>query len=426
MTSNTDPSAREFDIVVWGATGFTGRLVAEHLASLYGVGGDLRWAIGGRDPDKLESLRDSLKRGRRRPPIVLADSRDAESLKTLVERTRVVATTVGPYSLLGSELVAECARSGTHYCDLAGELPWVRRMIDAHQGTAERSGAVIVNCCGFDSIPSDIGVWFLQREAHARLSQPLQRIHFYIEAMQGGFSGGTAASLLEVARQARGDWRTAKLLADPYALNPKGAQRGDDRNEGLGFHRDEFVDGWVAPFLMAAINTRIVRRTNALLGDAYGKDFRYAEFTRTGSGAVGLAKAAAMSAALGGLLAGAITAPGRAFLKRFVFPDQGSGPDADARKSGHYRIRLAGVDRDGHQLQAVITGDRDPGYGSTSRMLGETAVCLARRAPTSPGEGGGFLTPAAAIGDALLDRLPRNAGVEFALDLSPEPLVTGS
>lgn len=416
MTGTEQQNSREFDIIVWGATGFTGQLVAEHLANTYGVSGDLRWAIGGRNPDKLETLRDALARGRRKPPIVLADSADSASLQALAGRTRVVATTVGPYSLLGSELVAECARNGTHYCDLAGELPWIRRMIDAHGGTAKRSGAVIVPCCGFDSIPFDIGVWFLQREAQARFAMPLQRVHAYVERVSGGFSGGTAASLLEVAREARADRRTARLLTDPYALNPRNAHRGQDENDGLGVHRDEFIDGWVAPFLMSAINTRIVRRTNALMGDAYGRDFRYAEYTATGTGALGLAKAAGMSAALGSLLAGAVTAPGRAFLKRFVFPDQGDGPSPEAREKGHYRIRFAGVDAEGRTLHAVVNGDRDPGYGSTSRMLGEAAVCLARRAPHGPGEPGGFSTPAAAMGDALLDRLPGNAGLTFEVD----------
>lgn len=416
MAEQKQHKEREFDIVVWGATGFTGRLVAQHLAAQYGVGGDLTWAIAGRNPDKLEALRAALGNGRGGPPMVLADSHDVDSLREMVARTRVVATTVGPYSLHGSELIAECARGGTHYCDLAGELPWIRRMIDAHDGSARRSGAVVVNCCGFDSIPFDVGVWFLQRESQARFSQPLQRVHAYVESMRGGFSGGTAASLLEVARQARGDRRIARLLSDPYALNPKGTGGGPDERDGLGFHRDEFVDGWVAPFLMAAINTRIVRRTNALMGDAYGKDFRYAEFTRTGTGVAGLARAAAMSGALAGLLAGAITAPGRAFLRRFVFPDQGDGPDEQARESGHYRIRFAGVDREGHTLQCTVSGDRDPGYGSTSRMLGEAAVCLARRAPHGPDEPGGFVTPAAAMGDALIERLSRNAGLEFAVD----------
>ncbi|MEM1440070.1 MAG: saccharopine dehydrogenase NADP-binding domain-containing protein [Pseudomonadota bacterium] len=416
MTGNAQENSREFDIIVWGATGFTGQLVAEHLADTYGIAGELRWAIAGRNPDKLEALREQLARGRRKPPMVLADSQDTESLKALAQRTRVVATTVGPYSRLGSELVAECARNGTHYCDLAGELPWIRRMMDAHGGTAKRSGAVIVHCCGFDSIPSDVGVWFLQREAQARFEQPLQRVHGYVERMSGGFSGGTAASMLEVAKEARSDRRTARLLTDPYALNPRNASQGADENESLGFRRDEFIDGWVAPFLMASINTRIVRRTNALMGDAYGRDFRYAEYTATGGGAMGLAKAAAMSGALASLLAGAVTAPGRAFLSRFVFPDQGDGPNAEARENGHYRIRFAGVDEDGRTLQATVTGDRDPGYGSTSRMLGEAAVCLARSAPRGPGERGGFSTPAAAMGDALIERLQRNAGVTFEVD----------
>lgn len=408
--------AREFDVIVWGATGFTGRLVAEHLAATYGVGGELKWAIAGRNEEKLNEIRKGLGRKAKALPIVVADSHDLESLRAMVERTKVVATTVGPYSLHGNDLVAECARRGTHYCDLAGEVPWMRRMIDSHHSTAKRSGALIVHCCGFDSIPSDIGVWFMQREAQSRLGHPLQKIHYYLKAASGGLSGGTAASLMEVAAEAQRDRRVAKLLADPYALNPRASKRGDDRGDAFGFRKDELLDAWVAPFLMSGINTRVVRRSNALLGDAYGSDFRYAEFTATGTGFGGLAKAAAMSGALGMLTAGAILPPTRALLRRFVFPAPGDGPDAEAREKGFFKILFAGIDKEGQILRGTLTGQRDPGYGCTSRMLGESAVCLAQLQPREGNEPGGFSTPAAAMGDALLERLQRNAGLSFSID----------
>ncbi|MEM7610172.1 MAG: saccharopine dehydrogenase NADP-binding domain-containing protein [Pseudomonadota bacterium] len=406
---------REFDVIILGATGFTGRLVAEHLLSTYGVDGPLRWAIAGRSEEKLTAIRDQLGKKARKLAILVADSHDPQSLRELAVRTKVIATTVGPYALHGSDLVAACARNGTHYCDLAGEVPWMRRMIDAHHATAKRSGALIVHCCGFDSIPSDLGVWFMQKEAQARFGQPLQRVHYYLKAASGGLSGGTAASMMEVAGEAQRDRRVLKLLADPYALNPRASRRGDDRADALGISKDELLDAWVAPFLMAGINTRVVRRTNALLGNAYGDDFRYAEFTAAGSGLVGLAKAAAISGGMGALMVGAALPPTRALLRRFVFPQQGDGPNAEERKRGFFKIELAGIDSEGRILRGTATGKRDPGYGCTSRMLGESAVCLANLATRHPDDPGGFSTPAAAMGDALVERLARNADVSFQI-----------
>lgn len=408
-------SDREFDVIVWGASGFTGRLVAEHLLSTYGANGTVHWAIGGRNQEKLETVRESLGKQAKNIDIVIADSHDQKSLAALAKRTRVVATTVGPYSRYGNELIAACARHGTHYCDLAGEVPWIRRMIDAHNGTAKRSGAIIVNCCGFDSIPSDIGVWFMQREAQERFGQPLQRIHFCLRSASGGMSGGTAASMFDVAEQARKDRRCAKLLANPYALNPRDRADGNDRGDPLGFSRDGLLDVWVAPFMMASINTRIVRRSNALLGDAYGRDFRYAEFIATGDGIGAMIKAAAVAGGMASLMVGAALGPTRTLLKRFVFPAPGDGPDEQARATGYFNIELAGITKEGQILRGSVHGDRDPGYGCTSRMLGESAVCLSRMRVKAGAEPGGFSTPAAALGDALLERLQRNAGVTFTI-----------
>ncbi|MEN7342536.1 MAG: saccharopine dehydrogenase NADP-binding domain-containing protein [Pseudomonadota bacterium] len=406
---------REFDVIILGATGFTGRLVAEHLLATYGVSGSLRWAIAGRNPEKLGQIKQALGPGADALPIIVAESHDADSICALVKRTQVVASTVGPYSIHGNELVAACARFGTHYCDLAGEVPWIRRMIDAHSGVAKRSGAVLVNCCGFDSIPSDIGVWFMQREAQERFGQPLQKIHFCVEDFSGGLSGGTAASMMEVIEEARGDRRCARLLMNPYSLNPRNNASGLDQRDAVGFGHDEILDTWVAPFLMAGINTRIVRRSNALLGNAYGKDFRYAEYLGTGSGPTGLLKAAAVSGAMATLFVSAAFAPTRALLKRFALPSPGEGPNEKERNDGFYRIVLAGMDAEGRVLRGEVTGDRDPGYGSTSRMLGEAAVCLSNLDTDTEKTPGGFLTPAAAMGDALLDRLQRNAGLGFEI-----------
>jgi len=401
---------RELDVVVWGATGFTGRLVAEHLAERYGARGGLAWALGGRSEARLQGLRAEL--GCPDLPIVLGDSDDPASLAALAGRTRVVCTTVGPYARHGSGLVAVCAARGTHYCDLSGELPWIRRMIDAHEGAARASGARIVHCCGFDSIPSDLGVFFLQREMQARNGAACSRIKCRVKGLRGGLSGGTAASLLGVLAEAQADPAVRRLLADPYALNPEG-RRGPDGPDRLAPARDADFDAWTAPFVMGALNTRVVRRTNALLGDAYGAGFRYDEAILTGPGPVGAARAAALTAALAAAMGAGAVAPLRDLLARLL-PAPGEGPSRRKREAGYFDLRFFGenpADR-GKGLRARVTGDRDPGYGSTARMLGESAACLAR---DELAVGGGFWTPASAMGLPLLTRLQANAGLDFAI-----------
>ena len=406
------PARREFDVVVWGATGFTGRLVAEHLADTYGHDGELTWAIGGRNADKLAQIGATLERDGARPEAIVGDSGDVEAMKSLAERTRVVATTVGPYSLYGNELVAACARAGTHYCDLAGEVPWVRRMIDAHEKTAVQSGAILVPSSGFDCIPSDLGAFYLQQQARAIFGTPAQRIHMLVRKADGGISGGTATSMLEIAAEAQKSARCRRVLLDPYSLNPENTS-GDDKNESLMFGLDELSGQWVAPFLMASINTRVVRRSAALLSPLYGEDFRYSEFISTGTGAGAAVKAAAISAAMASLFTGAAIPPTRALLRR-VLPDPGEGPDENARKRGGFVIDFVGLTEHGDSITAQITGARAPGYGATSRMLGETAVALSKRKKRR-GTGGGFLTPASAMGDGLVDRLQADAGMAFSV-----------
>ncbi len=402
---------QEFDVVVWGATGFTGRLVAEYLLERYGVGGELRWALGGRNEAKLEALRGELGQ---EVPLVVGDGDDEASLAELARRTRVVCTTVGPYARYGSKLVQACANLGTHYCDLTGEVQWMRRMIDAHQKQAEASGARLVHTCGFDSIPSDLGVFFLQREMRARHGVPCARIKCRAAKFQGGFSGGTAASLLNVLAEAERDPEVRRILADPYALNPPGQRSGPDAGDRAGPAWDPDFQAWIAPFVMAGINTRVVRRTNALLGQLYGADFRYDEAMLTGSGPAGWLRAAALSTGLGATMAAAAVGPLRRGLARLL-PKPGEGPTKEQREAGFFVIRLFGAhpqDR-GKSLRARVTGDRDPGYGSTAKMLGESAVCLAR---DELGVGGGFWTPASAMGAPLLARLQASAGVAFALE----------
>ncbi|MGK7295616.1 MAG: saccharopine dehydrogenase family protein [Candidatus Wenzhouxiangella sp. M2_3B_020] len=406
--------AREFDVVLMGATGFTGRLVAEHLLARHGADGELKWALAGRSSEKLAKIREELGGNAGSLPVLVADSHDRESLDALVKRTKVVCTTVGPYALHGSDLVAACAEHGTDYCDLSGEVPWMRQMLDRHAEAAERSGARIVHCCGFDSIPSDIGVWFVQQEATKRYGKPLERVRLRVKAAKGGLSGGTFASMLNIVEEARRDDETAKLLKNPYALCPADARVGPRQPHVGGPKHDDEIGSWSAPFIMAAINTRIVHRANALQDHAYGKDFRYDEAVLTGTGFGGRVKASMVSLGMGAFAVGAALGPTRTLLKKMVLPKPGEGPSAEQRKAGFFNIVIEGRTDDDETLRARVRGDRDPGYGSTSKMIGEAAVCLA--CDIGDDVTGGFWTPATALDGKLLERLKAHAGVTFEIE----------
>ncbi len=393
---------REFDVVVWGATGFTGVLVAEYLASRYGVDDSLRWAIAGRDAGKLAAVKESLGAGAESLQTIVADSFDESKLNAMTSRTTVVISTVGPYAKYGSPLVAACVKAGTHYCDLAGEAQWIRQMIDTHQAEAEQTGARIVNCCGFDSVPMDMGVWFLQREAKERFGNYCESISMLVKATKGGASGGTIASMLNLIRESRADRSIAKILVDPYGLNPEGERSGPDGREQQNARYDKAAKSWTAPFIMAGINTKLVRRSHALMGFPYGRDFRYHEAILTGGGFGGRVKANMVVIGLGAFVFLASYKSTRSLLERFVLPKPGDGPNKSHRETGFFNLRQFGHLPDGTILKTRITGDRDPGYGSTSKMLSECAICLAQ---DDLDTGGGIWTPAAVMGDALLKRL---------------------
>ena len=411
-TQGNGGGGRLFEIVLMGATGFTGALVAEYLVR-HGPR-DLRWAIAGRDRAKLEAVRRRLAElgGPPELPLVVADSHDRAALDALAGDTKVVCTTVGPYALHGGDLVAACANQGTHYCDLTGEPQWIRRMIDAHHDRASDTGARIVHCCGFDSIPSDIGCFMLQEAAIERYGQPLERIKFFLGRNRGGLSGGTAASMVNLLEEAR-DPTVRRVLGHPYGLNPAGEQSGPDGSDPKGVGRDPEVPCFTAPFVMAAINTRIVRRSNALMGYRYGRGFRYGEQMSFPYTAKGLAMATAFTAAMAGFLAVAAMPPTRKLLVDRVLPASGAGPTREERENGFFEVRLIGhgKTRDGAEITmgARVEGHQDPGYGETSKMLGESALCLARETLDSSG---GVLTPASAMGRPLLERL-RRAGMRF-------------
>jgi len=412
MRSDLTDDPRPYDVVVVGASGFTGRLVVEYLAEKYPVGAPVRWAVAGRNRQKLEKVIDERCRSGDKPTIVVADSHDSSALRQLAGDTRVVLTTVGPYAKYGSELVAACVESGTHYCDLAGEAQWIRRMIDKHQAGAIESGAKIVNSCGFDSIPSDIGVFYLQQQAMETYGEPCEEIILLVKAMKGGASGGTFASMLNAVEEARSDRAVARILGDPYSLNPEGDRQGPDGRDQNGTRYCSAAGVWTAPFVMAAINTRIVRRSNALLNYAYGREFRYCEATSTGRGPGGWLKSALMTAGLASFMVACTFNFTRSTIVRKMVPAPGQGPTREQRENGFFDLRLFGRMKDGNLLQAKVTGDRDPGYGSTSKMLSESAVCLALDGLDGTG---GFLTPASAMGQPILDRLTANAGLSFEM-----------
>jgi len=397
---------KEFDIIVWGASGFTGKLVAEYLFKKYGQANKVKWAIAGRNQSKLEKIRaevadDSI-------PIIIADSHDQESLKEMVQQTKVICTTVGPYAKYGSELVAACVTHKTDYCDLTGEVQWMRKMIDQHHETAKTNGTKIVHTCGFDSIPSDMGVYFVQKEAMARTGEPARQIKMRVRAFKGGLSGGTYASLNNVLVEAREDRSIYATLLNPYGLNPKGEDSGPDKRDLQSVVYDKTAKSWIYPFIMAGINTKVVRRSNALANYSYGKDFRYDEAVLSGDGFKGRLKGISSALPLGLMM----LKPG-SFLKKIIdkkLPNPGEGPNKTERENGFYNLKFYATLHNGSLATCKVTGDMDPGYGSTSKMLAESAICLAK---DDLPNASGLLTPSVAMGDALLQRLQNNAGLTF-------------
>jgi short subunit dehydrogenase-like uncharacterized protein len=399
------------DLIVFGATSFVGQIVARYLLEQYGVQKTLKWAIAGRSEAKLNALRTSLGMKAGRLPMLVADAADESALGRMCAATRVVVSTVGPYALYGEPLVRICAESGTDYCDLTGEVQWVRRMIGSYEQAARRSGARIVHCCGFDSIPSDLGVHFLQQAARERHGKPCVEVKMRVRSARGGFSGGTVASLLNVVEQAVRDPALRKELADPYSLCPAGYEPRVRQPNVKAPTFDADFDAWAAPFVMSGINTRVVQRSNALAKQAYGKEFRYDEAMLTGRGLKGQLGATAVSAGLAGFLVASALPPSRWALKR-VLPEPGEGPSAEAQRKGGFDLRFLGRTAGGEVVRVKVTGDRDPGYGSTAKMLGQAGACLVEDVADAPG---GFWTPATLLGDRLVERLRAHAGLTFDL-----------
>ncbi len=400
------------DVVVFGATSFVGRILSRYLVQRFGALDGLSWAAAGRSKARLEELRRELGPGAAGLPLVVADAADETSLRALVTQARVVVSTVGPYALHGEPLVKVCAETGADYCDLTGEVQWIRRMIQRYEALAQKSGARIVHCCGFDSIPSDLGVHFLQREALRRFGQPCVNVKMRVRAMRGGFSGGTVASLMNVVKEAAADPALRRELQNPYSLCPENSRPPTRQRAVKSAEFDADFAAWTAPFVMSAINTRIVQRSHALLGQPWGTGFTYDEAVLTGRGLKGRLAATGLSAGLTGFMVAGAVPPARWLLERFVLPAPGEGPSQADQDKGFFDLRFHGRTADGRSLRTKVTGDRDPGYGSTGKMLGEAAACLALDVAREP-RPGGFWTPATILGDRLIERLTANAGLAF-------------
>ena len=407
--------SRPHDVVLWGATGFTGQLVAEYLVEHMKETG-LRLALAGRNTTKLEKVRKHLAAidgTAAELPLLVGDSFDADALDAIARSTGVVCTTVGPYAKYGAELVRACVKNGTDYCDLTGETQFIRRMMDAHHEEAKRTGARIVHCCGFDSIPSDLGTLMMQNAMHERHGVWAHEVKFVMGESKGALSGGTFASMMHLLEEATRDPSVRRIMGHPYALNPEGERKGPDGSDQRGVRFDADLGLWTGPFLMAGVNTRVVRRSHALLGYPWGKDFSYSESMSFGEGLKGRATAAAVAGGLVGLMVAGAFGPTRKLLEKRG-PAPGEGPSEKQREEGFFRVRLvAKADKNGKPivLRGMVEGKKDPGYGETAKMLGESATCLALDGAHLTSEGG-VLTPASAMGTVLLRRL-RAAGMSF-------------
>jgi len=398
---------KKFDVVLLGATGYTGKLVAEYLHTKYGTQGDLKWAIAGRNSQKLKRVQKEI--GIEEIDFLIVDNNDRGSVDRMTATTKVVCTTVGPYAKYGTLVVASCIENRTHYCDLSGEVQWMRKTIDTYHDEARKNMVKIVHSCGFDSIPSEYTVYFLQNYAFQKANEYCQKIELRLKASKGGLSGGTYESLLNVLKEASEDRSLYKVLLDPYGLNPDGDRHGPDKPGLRKVKYDGRYNEWLTPFLMETINSKIVRRGLSLCSHPYGKGFQYHEAMIAGNGFSGRIKAYIILLGLGLMQA----KPG--FLQKMfrkLFPNPGEGPDAKERTEGFFYFIARGYLKNGQVFQAKIIGDQDPGYGSTSKMIGEAAVCLAK---DNQNKNYGILTPVSAMEDNLFRRLKKNAGLTFSI-----------
>ena len=405
---HTSDTERRHDLVVWGATGVAGGFLAEYLTGQYAPT-DLSLALGGRDADRLDALESDLTDGSGWDdiPVVTGDATDQESLRDIALNASVICTTVGPYTTYGTPLIEACIEAGTDYCDLTGEVNWVRETVDRFHEAAVDAETRIVHSCGFDSVPADIGTLLVQSSAMEEFDTPCETVRIYLEEGSGTVSGGTLGSFAALFEAVSSDPVARQTLRNPYSLAPPGERDGVDPGVQRRPRNDRLRSVWTAPSPMAPVNERVVRRSNALLGYPWGREFRCTEVIPTGSGVGGVAGASLIAGGIGLFTAAMSVGPLRSALRRFVFPDPGEGPTSEEAENGHFTVRVLGrgTATDGpFTVEAEFGADRDPGYGATARMLGEAGMCLLRDETESPLPGG-VLTPASGIGEPLAERL---------------------
>ena len=405
---------RPYAVVLYGATSFVGQITAKYLSQFLADSNDVEWAIAGRDEEKLKKLQSEISDSgsAKKVDIIIANSNDEASLDEMTKQAKVVISTVGPYLKYGEPLIKSCANNGTDYVDLTGEAIFIKDMMDKYQDTASQSGARIVNSCGFDSIPSDLGVYFTQQQAEKQFDEVCEKIHMRVKAAKGGLSGGTVASMATIFEEVGKDKSRRKQVANPYLLNddadvPNVRQKNISKPEYDSEH-----SRWLAPFVMASINTRIVHRTNQLTDYEYGREFKYDEAMWMKDGVKGQLTSYALSAGLFGFATTMMFKPSRELLSKHVLPKSGSGPSKSEQENGYFDIRFFGYTTSNDSISTKVTGDRDPGYGSTSRMLAQSALCLAQDISRKDVKGG-FWTPASAMGDKLIARLEEHSGLSF-------------
>lgn len=404
---------RKYGIVLYGATSFVGQLVAAYLQKFLAEddsSNEVSWAIAGRNQQKLEQVKKQV--GNSELSLIIADSEDADSLNEMAAQAQVIISTVGPYLKYGEPLIKACAENGTDYVDLTGEALFIKDMLDKYQQTAKDSGARIVNSCGFDSLPSDLGVLFTQNCAQKAHGEYCDTINMRVKAAKGGLSGGTVSSMATIFEEIAKDKSLRKQLANPYILNDD-AKRPNVRQENVSLPQwDADNERWVAPFIMASINTRIVHRSNQLRDYQYGRDFKYDEAIWLPAGLKGRLMSYGMTAGIAGFAASMMFKPSRDLLNEHVLPKPGDGPSKSEQENGYFDIRFFGYTNKNHQVLTKVTGDKDPGYGSTCQMLAQSALCLLQDISKEQ-VAGGFWTPAAAMGETLIERLQNHAGLEF-------------
>ncbi len=411
MASRNATAKRSYDIVLYGATGFVGRQTVQYLAD-YPKGPSnrsrgLRWALAGRNADKLAQVRAACGAGAAKAGIVVADAHDEAALAALAASTRVVLSTAGPFDLYGSALVAACVAHGTHYVDITGETPWVHGLIERHHAQAHKSGTRIIPFCGFDSVPSDIGAWLVRQAMRERYGEDCVSVRAAF-SVRGGVNGGTLASALNMMGS-----KQARAFADPFLLNPPKTRPADDTP-----HRDPIVarydnqfKAWLAPFFMGPINTRVVRRSAALLG--YGQQFHYQEYMRVGRGLPGALAAAALATGMGASQLAMQLSPVRKVAAALA-PGPGEGPSEASMDGGSFRCELLGIGNNGHQVRGRIADQGDPGNRATTKMVCEAALCLALQIAALPPHTG-LVTPASGLGEPYVARL-RAAGMKLEID----------